>query len=82
MFGNRRISASCRSNPRKGSPPTSCNLRCRKLGLGGLCPHCDEPVLIAELKVAVTRDGYRQGASVTGHLVTPTLATIFAMWLL
>ena len=26
-----------------------CNRFCRKLGLGGTCPHCDEPVLIAEL---------------------------------
>jgi hypothetical protein len=26
-----------------------CNRFCRSLGLGGLCPHCDEPVLLAEL---------------------------------
>jgi hypothetical protein len=26
-----------------------CNHFCRKLGRGGGCPHCDEPVLIAEL---------------------------------
>jgi hypothetical protein len=26
-----------------------CHRFCRKLGPGGACPHCDEPVLIAEL---------------------------------
>ncbi len=26
-----------------------CNRFCRALGLGGVCPHCDEPLLIAEL---------------------------------
>ena len=26
-----------------------CNLFARRLGPGGLCPHCDEPVLLAEL---------------------------------
>ena len=26
-----------------------CNLMCRKLGLGGLCPHCDEIVLVSDL---------------------------------
>ena len=26
-----------------------CHLFCRRLGLGGLCPHCDEPVTLAEL---------------------------------
>jgi hypothetical protein len=26
-----------------------CNLMCRKLGLGGTCPHCDEITLVAEL---------------------------------
>ena len=26
-----------------------CHIFCRRLGLGGLCSHCDEPVLIAEL---------------------------------
>jgi len=26
-----------------------CNRFCRALGLGGACPHCDEPLLIAEL---------------------------------
>ena len=26
-----------------------CNLMCRKLGLGGCCPHCDEPLLVLEL---------------------------------
>jgi hypothetical protein len=26
-----------------------CNRFCRALGLGGRCPHCDEPVLLAEL---------------------------------
>ena len=26
-----------------------CHVFCRKLGPGGTCPHCDEPVLLAEL---------------------------------
>ena len=26
-----------------------CNLMCRRLGLGGECPHCAEPVLLADL---------------------------------
>jgi hypothetical protein len=26
-----------------------CNCFCRKLGPGGACPHCDEPILLAEL---------------------------------
>ena len=26
-----------------------CNLMARKLGLGGNCPHCDEPLLLLEL---------------------------------
>jgi hypothetical protein len=26
-----------------------CNVFCRRLGSGGLCPCCDEPVTIAEL---------------------------------
>jgi hypothetical protein len=26
-----------------------CHVFCRRLGLGGLCPHCDEPVTLAEL---------------------------------
>jgi hypothetical protein len=26
-----------------------CNRPCRRLGAGGTCPHCDEPVTIAEL---------------------------------
>lgn len=26
-----------------------CNLMCRKLGLGGNCPHCDELTLVTEL---------------------------------
>lgn len=26
-----------------------CNLMCRKLGLGGNCPHCDEIALVTEL---------------------------------
>jgi predicted amidophosphoribosyltransferase len=28
---------------------SDCNRFCRALGPGGPCPHCDEPVLIAEL---------------------------------
>ena len=26
-----------------------CNLFCRRLGPGGLCPECEEPILLAEL---------------------------------
>ena len=26
-----------------------CNLMCRKLGLGGNCPHCDDLILVSEL---------------------------------
>ena len=26
-----------------------CHIFCRRLGLGGLCPHCDDPVTLAEL---------------------------------
>jgi len=26
-----------------------CHVFCRRLGLGGVCPHCDEPVTLAEL---------------------------------
>lgn len=30
-----------------------CNLMCRRLGLGGACPHCDEPVLVSDLLAGV-----------------------------
>jgi hypothetical protein len=26
-----------------------CHVFCRRLGLGGLCPHCDDPVTLAEV---------------------------------
>lgn len=26
-----------------------CHVFCRRLGLGGLCPHCDDPVTLADL---------------------------------
>jgi hypothetical protein len=26
-----------------------CNVFCRSLGAGGLCPHCDEPVAVADI---------------------------------
>jgi hypothetical protein len=26
-----------------------CNRFCRALGLGGTCPHCEEPVLLSDL---------------------------------
>jgi len=26
-----------------------CHISCRRLGLGGPCPHCDDPVTVAEL---------------------------------
>lgn len=32
-----------------------CNLFCRRIDLGGSCPHCDEPVAISDLAVAPTR---------------------------
>jgi len=28
---------------------TDCHVFCRRLGPGGLCPHCDDPVTLAEL---------------------------------
>ncbi len=28
---------------------SDCNRFCRAVGLGGLCPHCDEPLTLAEL---------------------------------
>jgi hypothetical protein len=28
---------------------SACSLMCRKLGLGGRCLHCDEPMLVTEL---------------------------------
>lgn len=43
------------------------------------------PYLLAAaygVKVALTRDGYREGASIVGHLVVAALATIFGLWLL
>jgi hypothetical protein len=32
-----------------------CGLFCRRVGPGGLCPHCDEPVALAELVVTEER---------------------------
>ena len=26
-----------------------CQLFCRRVGVGGTCPHCDEPVAVADL---------------------------------
>jgi hypothetical protein len=26
-----------------------CHIFCRRLGLGGPCPHCDEPILLADI---------------------------------
>lgn len=26
-----------------------CHVFCRRVGLGGVCPHCDEPITLAEL---------------------------------
>ena len=31
-----------------------CHLFCRRVGPGGSCPHCDEPVAVADL---ITREG-------------------------
>ena len=31
-----------------------CNLFCRPLGPGGLCPECDQPILLAEFLDAAT----------------------------
>jgi hypothetical protein len=28
---------------------SDCHVFCRRLGLGGLCPHCDDPVTLADL---------------------------------
>ena len=32
-----------------------CGSFCRRVGSGGLCPHCDEPVAFADLAAAVER---------------------------
>jgi hypothetical protein len=32
-----------------------CGIFCRKLGPGGPCPHCDEPVVLSELLVGMER---------------------------
>ena len=32
-----------------------CGVFCRRVGPGGLCPHCDEPVVLAELAAAEER---------------------------
>jgi len=31
-----------------------CNVFCRRLGPGGPCPHCDEPVALADLLAPLT----------------------------
>src|SRR5205823_5892143 len=36
-----------------------CNLFCRSLGPGSLCPHCDEPTLLAELLTTITHTSDR-----------------------
>jgi hypothetical protein len=32
-----------------------CQQFCRRVGVGGLCPHCDEPVAVADLLITEGR---------------------------
>jgi hypothetical protein len=41
---------------------SECGSFCRKLGPGGLCPHCDEPVLLADLLVLIPMNPRKGGA--------------------
>jgi hypothetical protein len=34
-----------------------CQYPCRRIGLGGLCPHCDEPVTLTDLWPQGTKGG-------------------------
>ena len=34
-----------------------CAVFCRRVGPGGPCPHCDEPVAVADLLLPVTKGG-------------------------
>lgn len=36
-----------------------CNQPCTRVGLGGLCPHCDEPVAISDLIDTLTTSNIR-----------------------
>ncbi|HEX3219488.1 MAG TPA: hypothetical protein VNO31_15040 [Umezawaea sp.] len=36
-----------------------CNRPCRRVGPGGICPHCDEPVAIQDL-INITMGGHQQ----------------------
>ncbi|MGH3570058.1 MAG: hypothetical protein ACRDRH_29410 [Pseudonocardia sp.] len=31
-----------------------CNLFCRRIGTGGTCPHCDEPITLTDLEEETT----------------------------
>ena len=46
-----------------------CHLFCRRIGPGGACPHCDEPVALVELSSHSTTT---TGRSPTASIVTPT----------
>jgi hypothetical protein len=36
---------------------SDCGVFCRRVGPGGLCPHCDEPVALADLLPTTTEGG-------------------------
>ena len=37
-----------------------CVRPCRRVGVGGLCPHCDEPVAISDLVTAAATPAERE----------------------
>lgn len=41
--------ASCQTRYHGTQSCHDCNQPCTRVGLGGLCPHCDEPVALADL---------------------------------
>ena len=45
-----------------------CHLFCRRVGPGGACPHCDEPVALVDL---FSDNGPTHGRSPAGSIVTP-----------
>ena len=38
-----------------------CGVFCRKVGPGGACPHCDEPVLLADLLITLPAPARKGG---------------------
>jgi hypothetical protein len=46
-----------------------CYLFCRRIGPGGACPHCDEPIALVDL---VSNDDATTGRSRGTSIITPT----------